>query len=92
MKTTSTLLIIIALAASLLAQSPTPNAASINPKQKETALMKVKDYDPRRAKQKMTELIAMGVPIKQSVQDAVNAAQPILPTPTPQPSPTPDGL
>lgn len=59
--------------------------------QKETALMAVRNSDPARAKAKMDELLAAGIPISQATQDAVNAKQPVQPTATPVPTPN-DGL
>lgn len=72
-------------------------AAAKIAKEKEAALMKVKNTDAPRAKIKMDELIAAGVPITKATQDAVNAAgRPSPPpkgSPTPSPTPTPsDGL
>lgn len=61
-------------------------------RQKEAALMKVKDTDPVRAKTRLDELLAAKIPIAQSVQDAVAKAQPVS-APAPTPSATPaDGL
>ena len=62
-------------------------------KQKETALMKVKDTDQARAKAKLDEFLAAKIPIAQNVQDAVNKAAAPAGAPMPTPSPTPnDGL
>lgn len=61
--------------------------------EKEKALMKVKDVDPARAKEKMDQLVGQGVPITKATQDAVNGAMKPSPTPSPSPTPTPrDGL
>lgn len=62
-------------------------------KDKEVLLLKVKDVNAPRAKQKMDEFIAAGITISKATQDAVIAAlpPPMRPQP-PAPTPTPDGL
>jgi hypothetical protein len=60
-------------------------------KQRESALMKVKDTDPGRAKLKLDELLAAKIPIDPKVQAAVNSAA--APASAASPAPTPnDGL
>jgi len=60
-------------------------------RQREAALLKVKDTDPARAKQKLEELLAAKIPIDSKIQDAVNRAATPIPPATPAPTPN-DGL
>lgn len=82
------LVAILCCTISSVSAGPTPTPSTL-----ESALMRVKDTNPLRAKIKMDELLGSGAPISAAVQAAVKAKA--VPTPTPGktiPSPTPDGL
>lgn len=65
-------------------------AAAKFAKDKEVRLIEVSKTNAPRAKQKLDEYLAAGIPISQATQAAILAALPPPMRPQPSPSPTPD--